>query len=1351
MQKPNDKLEKKNKVSGCFQAFLLGFLVMLIISLFSMLGNNGLFAVGGDYNIQQIPFYTHANDFIKTEGIGWDWMTDLGSDFIGSYSFYLFGSPFFFLSLIFSSDTIVYIMPFLIALKTGIASLTAYIYILRYVKKPAALMGAVMYALSGFQLFNVVFNHFHDVTALFPLLLLSFDMLVEEEKRGFFAFMTAVMAVTNYFFFFGQVVFIILYYIIRCITKSFRFSLKSFLSVALEAFIGVMISAVILMPSVLEVMANSRVSEIVSGTGAISYEDNTIIPKILQSLFIMPDLPSEAQLFQSESNPNNWASVSLYLPLFGVVGVVSYIVKNKKNWISKLLLLSLFIACIPLFNSLFFMFNATYYARWFYMPLLFMSIATVKTIEEEYDLMPGIKFQGIALIILAVVALLPGKVEYGTGDIEDAFNDSAEKMVETEMFALANIPDVFWQNLAISFFLLLIVFYFYKKKDEIKNISKKVTVVLLLSSLITSCIYIDNVSDYLEIKNYKKSAIEYVPTLEETDDFYRISDINDSTRNYHLMWNLNSAYMFHSIVPGSVNDFYKNVTGQDRMMVSSYKDKDYPVYGLLSVKYIFNGNTDDENQVEYERANIEGFELYDVQECVHIYENKHFVPMGYTYDYCISQSVLDDYLDKKYLQGEERARYKQLIMMRALVLEDEAVYEYSEFIPEISEEMLENLDNETYFSDCEDRKRYTCDDFIYDSEGFNTHISVDADTLVYFSVPVHDGWTAKVNGQTAEIITAHYGLSAVKVSAGENDIVFSYTTPGLKAGIVISLVGLFALVVYLIVLKITATKKSNEKVSEFSLKDIWNFLRDDKINGKAQKIFMIAVFTVSFLLPLVVIQFHENWRDEAQSWFIAKDLDFIGLLKNAKYEGHPVLWHLLLMPFAKLNMPYMVVNYISLALCTIGSFVLVFKTRITNILKISMVLSPFVLYHFSVISRSYALCYMIICLLVWLYPVRKEKAVIYGVLIALLFNTHILVAGVAGALVILEFTDIFVDFKKTKKINKKSLLGLMISCIGALIVFIILLSTMSANGEVKRNTDVVDAMMNMFDTYIPVLLASIFCSDTFPTAFAMIMIIISTIMIFLLIEKPKTLLLNTMGIGFIVAVLLYIYGANCQKSGLIYLVILLSVIVNNEEKKCRKDLHFSKGKQLNLNTSFILSITATIMLLIASAGNLRLSWRYDLAHVHSYSEKVAGYINDNVPKDSVIITVPDTVAASVKGYAEDYKYWSIFSDGELSFVEWTNDRKKQLNEFENEYFNLLSENDTDRFNKCLDYICSQTPFAENEEDLYLLVESQYMDFESVSKLAKNTKYELVFDYNNCSDDKEESIMDEQFYLFKLSA
>ena len=154
-------------------AFLLGFGSLLLVLLPILIADGGYYIYYGDYNSQQIPFYQLANDAVRTGSFGWNWYTDLGANFIGSYSFFLLGSPFFWLSVLLPRSWVVFAMPFLLCLKHGVAALTAYAYIRRFVRNPkAAMIGGMLYAFSGFQLFNIFFNHFQDVTAFFPLMLI---------------------------------------------------------------------------------------------------------------------------------------------------------------------------------------------------------------------------------------------------------------------------------------------------------------------------------------------------------------------------------------------------------------------------------------------------------------------------------------------------------------------------------------------------------------------------------------------------------------------------------------------------------------------------------------------------------------------------------------------------------------------------------------------------------------------------------------------------------------------------------------------------------------------------------------------------------------------------------------------------------------------------------------------------------------------------------------------------------------------------------------------------------------------------------------------------------------------------
>lgn len=805
----------KKDISLYLKVFAVSFLIMVISLIPGIIAGKGYFIFAADYAYQEIPFYYHVADAFQKGNIGWDWYVNLGADFIGAFSYYSIGSIFFWLiGWIKAGKITVLLMPFLMGIKAGTAALTSYAYIRRYIKDTdIAFVCALLYAFSGFQLVSMVFYTFADAIAIFPLLLLSFELLVLEDRKVIFLIMTAVMAYTNFFFFFGQVVFIIMYYTLKCIKKEFKFSVQKFALIAFESVTGVMIAAMLLIPAYNTVFSLGRSSNFLTGVKMISYSDNTIIPRIIQSVFMLPDIPGSAMLFDSENSSVYWATISLYLPLFSFAGVWVYMKNRKNDLITRLLQVCFIAAVIPVFNSAFYLFNSAYYARWFYMPLLFMSIATGKSLEEKFDLMPGLKFNLTGVIIFSIIALLPKEVNVpSVSDYLSYDDNSVEKAVR--WFRMSDNPVVFWQTIAFSVVGLCIV-YCYIRYARQKGTMKKLKAALCTFILITSTVYLNNSRESLHLVNlnFRETALEYKPEL-EYEGFFRINDINESFINNNFIWGYPTISSFHTIDIESDEKLYRKLTPETKTFRNVYTEDDYPVYSLLSVRYLFNHSTNDDLNVENFPVDIKGFELYDKQGYFYIYENKYFIPMGFMYDYYITDDRLQEYLDSQDFDDEkDEYHYRQLVMLRALVISEEDAEKYSSLLKPLPYDMLCGLDVETYYSDCLERSSMSCDSFEYDSHGFRAEIIADKAGLLYFSVPEFKGWSAEVNGTAAEIVTVHYGLSAVKIEEGKNHIEFSYETPGLKMGKIITLSGLTVLIVYSAIVIIIKRKNSKGSVS----------------------------------------------------------------------------------------------------------------------------------------------------------------------------------------------------------------------------------------------------------------------------------------------------------------------------------------------------------------------------------------------------------------------------------------------------------------------------------------------------------------------------------------------------------
>lgn len=776
---------------------------MLICFLPSMIKNGGIFMYYGDFNSQQLMFYKHAQQMVKEGNFGWDWGTDLGSGFVSTYSFYLLGSPFFWLTTLFPVGSTVYLMPWLLSLKAAVAAVCAYAYLRRFVEnKDAAAIGAMLYAFSGFQTYNVFFNHFHDATAVFPLVLLGFEVLSQEKKRGLFALAVACTAIINYYFFVGTAVFVVIYFFIRCTDKNFDIDAKIFGSLVFEAVAGALISGIILLPSVLQVMLNSRVDSRFIGLDYILYNDKARIPRIVQAFFTLSDMPARVNLFDVDSG--RWASIAGYLPLFSMCGVLAYYrTREKKDWLCYSLIVFTIMAFVPFFNASFQLFNSSYYARWFYMPILLFTLMTAKILEEDANLLR----RGFApTALLGIGFLLVGSLP--------KYNDKKEIVYGQ----LAQYKELYEIQIGVTLTMIValgvLIYYVakYKKKKEFGKIALWMTIFACVICNTSEVWY--GVAQGGENKEYAQRAIFGGEKIDMArldaksayqnpeSTFYRI-DTSENVDNWCMFWDLSSMRCFHSTITPSIMDFYTEL-GQTRDVASRMDTDLYPLRALLSVKYYFKEQPEKQRNGEEEvehpetNGNLVDFYYTDEMDGFNIYENDSFIPMGFAFD----NYVLDD--DIKNCKDKPGRTH---ILIKALVLTPEQVQKYSDIVDYYEFDEDWDIDPEVYEENVKERKSMACYSFEYDTHGFTGKINMDRDRLVFFSVPWEAGWSATVNGVDTDVEKVDYGLMAVRVPAGDSVIKFTYHAYGQDKGIMMTVAGVVLLVGYLLYMKFNESKE----------------------------------------------------------------------------------------------------------------------------------------------------------------------------------------------------------------------------------------------------------------------------------------------------------------------------------------------------------------------------------------------------------------------------------------------------------------------------------------------------------------------------------------------------------------
>lgn len=155
----------------------------------------------------------------------------------------------------------------------------------------------------------------------------------------------------------------------------------------------------------------------------------------------------------------------------------------------------------------------------------------------------------------------------------------------------------------------------------------------------------------------------------------------------------------------------------------------------------------------------------------------------------------------------------------------------------------------------------------------------------------------------------------------------------------------------------------------------------------------LLIILIAASLNLLYVFLHECWRDEAQAWLIALDNDIFSLFNVTSYEGHPCLWFLILMPFAKLGFPYFTLKLISFSIMLTVIIIIAVKAPFENIIKASFILCPMCIYCFVTPARNYCICALFVVLSALLYKNRDKNPLVYGIVLALALQTHIIMAG----------------------------------------------------------------------------------------------------------------------------------------------------------------------------------------------------------------------------------------------------------------------------------------------------------------------------------------------------------------------
>lgn len=209
-----------------------------------------------DLNGQYVYFFQALRDFVWGDNsLLYSFSRTLGGEFMGIYAYYL-ASPLSYIVALFPEELLLEALYLMLVIKVGLCSLSfaLYLRISRSAHKITAVAFSLLYALSAYC---IVYQHntmWIDCVMWLPMLMLGIERLIDRKGIALYVISISCCLLFNFYIGYMCCLFTILYFFARFfatenISGEKNHFGRAFGRIALASIIGIMISAVIVLPA----------------------------------------------------------------------------------------------------------------------------------------------------------------------------------------------------------------------------------------------------------------------------------------------------------------------------------------------------------------------------------------------------------------------------------------------------------------------------------------------------------------------------------------------------------------------------------------------------------------------------------------------------------------------------------------------------------------------------------------------------------------------------------------------------------------------------------------------------------------------------------------------------------------------------------------------------------------------------------------------------------------------------------------------------------------------------------------------------------------------------------------------
>lgn len=556
--------------SDAMRCFYILTIVAICCFAYTWLNNGFTVPLSGDYSLQEMTFLFNGYDdwhyFFRT-GVfpAWDRSVFLGMDNVGGNSFYYLFDPFFLILLPFPRDWLLVLQGLEFVPKMVLAGMFFYWFLGEFrISNLNRTIGALAFAFSGYSMCYIWF-HFISSVAFLPLCFLGIERIIKERDPRHFLVGIFLVAMTSYFFFVVYMFGLFFYAMFRyfqTINKRHYDENMSVLGTGILSFIvAVMLGMFVLLPGMVTATSMPRVTE---SSYLETLFSSSSLKELLKNVFVFSSDKSHNQLtpflnflFMSDDcyysnllNVNYYDNLagSLYattpLLLIFFVGLFDSIRRKKISHIIAVILVSFL--CLTPFGFYLFSGFTVPYARFFIIPIFFMILYDVLTIQRRREIPRyylDLSFFVVSIFYVCACYLIIYEVDQTPSRFDGT---------QWDLKMILIILNAIW--LAICYGVMRP--FFHKRQFSIPML------ILMSIDVICMCnvtIYNHGLSSISKNKDYsiETKIVELLKEGEGGEDYYRIYNTTATRNNSNVP--LREGYSglsdFHSVYPFEAQDF----------------------------------------------------------------------------------------------------------------------------------------------------------------------------------------------------------------------------------------------------------------------------------------------------------------------------------------------------------------------------------------------------------------------------------------------------------------------------------------------------------------------------------------------------------------------------------------------------------------------------------------------------------------------------------------------------------------------------------------------------------------------------------------------------------------------------